>query len=54
MANEYSTTWFDLFLGSQDWDQTDKEIGFLRHWLPLERYGDLLDLCCGAGGTPAG
>jgi SAM-dependent methyltransferase len=49
VPNEYSQRWIDTFLRTQDPDQTAREIAFLQHQLPLPRYRQILDVCCGAG-----
>lgn len=49
MTNSYSTQWFDLFLRRIPTIQTQREIAFLRAYLPKPNYRTILDLCCGAG-----
>jgi SAM-dependent methyltransferase len=49
MSNNYSTTWFTLFLDTIDPVQTEREIGFIARWLPRPNYTTVLDLCCGSG-----
>jgi SAM-dependent methyltransferase len=49
MPNDYSQTWFDLFLRRIDPAQTQREIAFLQRQLPLPRYERVLDVCCGMG-----
>lgn len=48
-SNEYSQTWFDLFLGNSQTAQVQKEVDFITHWLPASTHHRLLDLCCGIG-----
>jgi len=47
--NQYSQTWFDLFLGNSQSAQTEKEANFITYWLPASTHHHLLDLCCGTG-----
>jgi SAM-dependent methyltransferase len=47
--NEYSPTWYELFLEPIAPEQTEREIAFVAYWLPLPAYSDVLDLCCGQG-----
>jgi SAM-dependent methyltransferase len=49
MTNSYTPQWFDVFLRNVDPAQTDRELGFLRRYLPQPRYTTLVDLCCGFG-----
>ncbi len=49
MPNEFSDTWFEVFLDSIDPAQTDIEVDFLVRQLPLPRYERVVDLCCGSG-----
>jgi len=48
-ANQYSNTWFEVFLRSVPPEQTEKEAAFLLRQLPLPRHTHIVDLCCGAG-----
>ncbi len=48
-VNAYSDAWFRLFLSAPDTAQTVREVAFLRRNLPLERFGRILDACCGYG-----
>ncbi len=45
----YSSTWFKTFLHTVSDEQSDAEAAFIERQLPLPRYRDVLDLCCGAG-----
>ena len=47
MQNDYSNTWFDLFLQSFPAAQTEKEIAFLVRHLPQPNYTTVVDFCCG-------
>ena len=47
--NEYSPTWYELFLQPIAPEQTEREATFVAHWLPLPAYSAVLDLCCGQG-----
>lgn len=47
--NDYSTTWFEVFLESIQPVQTESEIEFLARNLPNPPYSKILDLCCGLG-----
>ena len=49
VPNEFSDTWFEVFLGSIDPAQTETEVDFLVRQLPLPRYERVVDLCCGSG-----
>jgi SAM-dependent methyltransferase len=49
MSNNYSTTWFTLFLDTIEPTQTDREAAFVARWLPQPDYMTVLDLCCGRG-----
>jgi SAM-dependent methyltransferase len=48
-VNAYSDAWFRLFLSAPDAEQTRREVAFLRRHLPRERFGRVLDACCGYG-----
>jgi SAM-dependent methyltransferase len=47
--NEYSPTWYELFLQPIALDQTEREAAFVARWLPQPAYSTVLDLCCGQG-----
>ncbi|HJZ48545.1 MAG TPA: class I SAM-dependent methyltransferase [Roseiflexaceae bacterium] len=47
--NEYSRTWYELFLEPIAPEQTEREVAFLARWLPQPYYAIVLDLCCGRG-----
>jgi len=47
--NEYSPTWYELFLKPIAPEQTEREAAFVAQWLPQPAYSVLLDLCCGPG-----
>jgi SAM-dependent methyltransferase len=49
VKNQYSTTWFELFLQPIQPVQTEREIAFVARWLPQPAYATVLDLCCGQG-----
>jgi SAM-dependent methyltransferase len=49
VINQYSPTWFDIFLASYPQEVTDKEIAFLTRYLALPAYSNVLDICCGMG-----
>jgi hypothetical protein len=49
MKNQYSTTWFEVFLQPIQPVQTEREIAFIARWLPPPAYMTVLDLCCGQG-----
>ena len=48
-ANEYSPTWFELFLRRIAPEQTRREVEFLARHLPLPSFRNVLDICCGEG-----
>lgn len=47
--NEYSPTWYELFLQPIAPKQTEREAGFVARWLPQPAHSAVLDLCCGPG-----
>jgi SAM-dependent methyltransferase len=47
--NEYSPTWYELFLQPIAPEQTEREAAFVARWLPQPAYSAVLDLCCGPG-----
>jgi SAM-dependent methyltransferase len=47
--NDYSPTWYELFLQPIAPEQTEREAAFVARWLPLPAYIAVLDLCCGPG-----
>jgi len=47
--NEYSPTWYELFLQPITAGQTEREAAFVARWLPQPVYSAVLDLCCGQG-----
>ena len=49
MANEYSSTWFEVFMGSFPVERTKVQLAFLKKQLPLPRYRKVLDVCSGWG-----
>src|SRR6266508_871470 len=49
MKNQYSTTWFEMFLQPIQPVQTEREVAFVARWLPQPAYTTVLDLCCGQG-----
>jgi SAM-dependent methyltransferase len=49
IMNEYSPTWYALFLQPITPEQTEREAAFVAHWLPQPAYSVVLDLCCGPG-----
>lgn len=49
MTNPYSSDWLHTFLFTVPEAQTRTEADFLARSLPLPRFRDVLDLCCGAG-----
>ena len=49
MVNDYSDTWYTLFLQPIRTDQTESEIAFIIRNLPRPRYQSIVDLCCGTG-----
>jgi hypothetical protein len=48
-ANDYSSTWFNLYSQRMDPARTKREAAFIAGRLPLDRFPRLLDLCCGQG-----
>jgi SAM-dependent methyltransferase len=49
VPNDYSATWFNLFLRPIPAEQTGREIAFLTRQLPRPAFSSILDLCCGEG-----
>ena len=49
MANEYSSTWFEVFMGSFPAERTRLQLGFIKRQLPLPRYKRVVDVCSGWG-----
>lgn len=49
MSNEYTETWFELFLAGIPEEKTASEVAFLQRQLPQPDYRRVLDLCCGGG-----
>jgi SAM-dependent methyltransferase len=49
MVNNYSRTWFDLFMSTMPQARTAYEVAFVARQLPRPRYHRLLDLACGTG-----
>lgn len=49
MANEYSKSWFQIFMESKTPLETEKEVKFIMKHLPIEKYRRILDICCGYG-----
>jgi SAM-dependent methyltransferase len=49
VMNDYSPTWYELFLQPITAEQTEREAAFVAHWLPQPAYSAVLDLCCGPG-----
>ncbi len=47
--NNYSPTWYNLFLQPIAPEQTEREAVFVARWLPQPAYNTVLDLCCGQG-----
>ncbi len=47
--NDYSPTWYELFLQPIAPQQTEREAAFVARWLPQPAYSAVLDLCCGPG-----
>lgn len=48
-TNDYSSTWFEVFLEPIQPIQTEAEIAFMTRYLPMPPYVKVLDLCCGLG-----
>ena len=48
-VNQYSGTWFELFMDTIDGAQTSREVAFLARQLPLPTFTRVLDVCCGTG-----
>lgn len=49
MANEYSKSWFEIFMDGKSRNETEREVNFLVRNLPINRYPRVLDVCCGYG-----
>lgn len=49
MVNDYSHTWYSLFLQPIRANQTEAEVAFIQRNLPVSRFPSILDLCCGSG-----
>jgi len=49
MKNWYSPRWFEIFLETIQPTQMETEVQFIARQLPLSRYKNILDLCCGEG-----
>lgn len=49
MINNYSPTWFKIFLDQIDPAQTEREVAFIIRHLPRPACEKVLDVCCGAG-----
>jgi SAM-dependent methyltransferase len=47
--NEYSPTWYELFLKPIAAEQTEREAACVARWLPHPAFSGVLDLCCGQG-----
>lgn len=48
-GNIYSKFWFETFLHTIATDQTEKEVSFIKQYLPLPKYKQILDCACGPG-----
>ncbi len=49
MENNYSKTWYSLFMDTISSTKTNEEIEFIKSIIPMIYYPSLLDLCCGTG-----
>jgi len=49
MPNQYTRTWYEVFLSTIAPSQTESEIAFLRRQLPRPQFQSIVDLCCGTG-----
>ena len=49
MTNRFSSTWFETFLSPGTAAPVDRELEFIRTYLPLEDFPRLLDIPCGIG-----
>jgi len=49
MANDYSRTWFETFMGPFPRERTAVQLAFLSRQLPLPQYRRILDVCSGPG-----
>jgi SAM-dependent methyltransferase len=49
MKNNYSKSWFEMFLQTIKPAQTELEVAFISHYLPQPTYKTILDVCCGFG-----
>jgi SAM-dependent methyltransferase len=48
-TTRYSQKWFEAFLESIPETQTATEVAFLVRQLPIAKFSNILDLCCGSG-----
>ena len=49
MRNDFSATWYSVFLDPIPAQDSDAETAFVLRHLPPQEYPALLDLCCGPG-----
>jgi SAM-dependent methyltransferase len=49
MRNDFSATWYTVFLDPIPGKDSDTEVDFVLRHLPLSDFPLLLDLCCGSG-----
>lgn len=49
MANEYTKTWFELFMTNKSKFETELEAQFIMRNAPSPKYKTVLDICCGQG-----
>lgn len=49
MANEFPAIWFDTFLNPANTAPVDRELDFVRSYLPVSKYPGMLDVACGIG-----
>ena len=48
-GNIYSKFWYETFLHTIDDSQTKKEVDFIKKFLPLPKFNQILDCACGPG-----